>query len=612
MRLKKSCYEPAIARMELRRFLPAWVLYSLMLLITTMFLCTDTGTEGLQRLMNMDAYMQLMVVFNAAYAFLLAQLFFGDLYTARLCNALNAMPITRGGYMGTQIILGLGSALISYAINGVLIAVLLPGYSIIGLWWFGFAMVQFLCFYGIALLCAVCAGNRFGMMMLYGIVDLFGVLLYWFQLELYTPLLYGIQLFGDSIFLRLSPLAGLINMYLNVDYEFVRDGVLNVPGMGCTDTLVIHGVNLVSHCSRYPIYALAGIAAAFAACRLFARRQMERAGDLVAFDWLKPIFLLIFTLACAAACQLVDVAFFGRGLSQGTYLLLLLGLVCGYYAGRMLLEREIHVFRKKNLPFLLGILGVMLLSIVLTGLDVFGVADRLPDIEDLQSVYIGSYYQADAKLTSEEDIRLAFALQQQALQEYKEVKAGYPLTEQIFGDKSRELRFPQEADENLRVMTLTIQYMTKEGGMASRRYYVPESSPSLPVLRELFSRPESILGNSPVSFRDEQFNIDAVLSSVQMVSIDCYHDMMNEYSGSRSIYIPEEEDIRGFMEALLADCEAGNMAQGWIFHPEGKTDDHMEIYCATEVDGVEIPYDLYLYSDCENTWNWLRANGFHE
>lgn len=613
MPLKKSCYEPAIAKMELRRFMPVWVLYGLVLLLTSLLLCTDTGTEGLQRLMNMDAYMQLMVVYNAAYAFLLAQLFFGDLYTARLCNALMTMPITRGGYMGTQIILGLGSALIPYAVNGVLIAVLLSGFSIIGLWWFAFAMVQFLCFYGIAVLCAVCAGNRFGMMVLYGIVSLFGVLLYWFQLELYTPLLYGIQLYGDSIFLRLSPLAGLINMYLDVDYEFVRDGVLNVPGMGCTETLVIHGVNLVSTCRQYPVYAIGGIAAAIAACRLFARRQMERAGDLVAFDWMKPIFLVIFTLACGAACQLVDVAFFGNGLKAGTYLLLVLGLVCGYYAGRMLLEREIHVFRKKNLPLLLGILGVMLLSVVMTGLDVFGVADRLPDTGDLEYIYVGSYYGADAKLKTEEDFRLAEELQQQALREHKDVEAGYPLLKRIFGDEGSELRFPHDADENLRVMSLTIQYMTKSGKPIYRRYYVPENSPSIPVIQALFSRPETVFGFGPFSYsRDGQFSIEGVINDAQMVSIDCYHNFENEYSGAQRIYIPEEEDIRGFMEAVLADCEDNNMAQGWIFHPEEKIDDRMTIYCAAQDDGIEYPYDLPLYSDCENIWNWLRAHGYHE
>ena len=60
------------------------------------------------------------------------------------------------------------------------------------------------------------------------------------------------------------------------------------------------------------------------------------------------------------------------------------------------------------------------------------------------------------------------------------------------------------------------------------------------------------------------------------------------------------EDIRGLYRAILADCQTGTMAQQWDFH---HSDEYtFWLYSAT-ID------ELIVFSNAQNTLNWLRDNG---
>ena len=50
----------------------------------------------------------------------LAQLIFGDLYNSRLCNALHAMPVTRGSRFGSHILAGIAFAWIPNLLTSLL------------------------------------------------------------------------------------------------------------------------------------------------------------------------------------------------------------------------------------------------------------------------------------------------------------------------------------------------------------------------------------------------------------------------------------------------------------------------------------------------------------
>ena len=100
MKSRTSSFNLTVFKKDLTRFAPAWAVY-LIVLMLTLILVTDAG-DTYYRVRNMRDFIIVMGWFNLFYAPVVAQLFFGDLYNPRLCNALHAMPITREGWFATH------------------------------------------------------------------------------------------------------------------------------------------------------------------------------------------------------------------------------------------------------------------------------------------------------------------------------------------------------------------------------------------------------------------------------------------------------------------------------------------------------------------------------
>ena len=165
MKLKKTCYDPAISRVTVKRYGLVGVLYTIgIILITVGYINPVHYGEALSDVQELCITMPFI---NLVYAALLTQLLLGDLYSPRLSHGLRSLPITPGGWFGTQVILGIVSVLPGILISGIILATMLTAYRIYILVFLGYAFLSFLFFYGAALLCAVCAGNRLGMLLLY-------------------------------------------------------------------------------------------------------------------------------------------------------------------------------------------------------------------------------------------------------------------------------------------------------------------------------------------------------------------------------------------------------------------------------------------------------------
>ena len=160
MKLRKSCYDPAFCRMGFKRFAPLVILYTLLLVLLTL------ANVNLGKDMNVTAVygiyqlFQCSVLLHFGYAFILTALLLGDLYTPRLCFAIHALPVTRGGWFGTQVIQGILSVIPGILLSGGLMAASVTRFRVLIPVWMGLALLQFLFFFGVALLCGICAGNR--------------------------------------------------------------------------------------------------------------------------------------------------------------------------------------------------------------------------------------------------------------------------------------------------------------------------------------------------------------------------------------------------------------------------------------------------------------------
>lgn len=617
MKLKTSCYDPALGRMELRRFAPVWLLYTVGLFL--LFFATVTGRqyEGDAVIMSFYSFPQVTAICNFCYALVLVQLLFGDLYTTRLSYGLRALPITRGGWFGTQVILGIAGSLISNALLALVMPLRITVFTQTILWWFCASQLQFLFFFGVSILCAVCAGNRIGQILLYGIVNFLFILVMWAKLCLLVPLLFGVVIRNETLFL--SPLFYMADAALfTFDYksdvtaplqshvEFRDDGPTVIWQTGS----YVGNVHLTDHLGYLAIYAAVGCAAIALAVFLYRRRKAECAGDLLAFPKMEPVFLVICTL-CAGTVFHIAAYIFNTELG---YPMLAVGMVLGYYICLMLLKRKTAVFTPKSILPLAGICGIVVLCLALTGLDLFGISQRVPKAEDLEKVTM-SYASSDYRAKEPEEIAAALEIQQQALAEHRELENGVSLLKRIF-----ETEDVDRWDYDELSGTLSMTFFTKDGEIIQREYPIHESSPGMPVLRKMFSHPEAVFKQTAswLRWKGEDDFSEELLKNMQVIMLRCIHTASEFSSGTTIEILPE--DRAGLIDAILADCAEGHTAQYSVFSPASESVSGFNRFNADSLSFIiqpeGIPHPIYdnlsLNGYCTHTYQWLTAHGYHE
>lgn len=207
MKSKKSCYDAAIGHVTIRRYGLIGLLYTIGLVL--LVVGNINGNYYGNAVADLRDLCNLMPIINLAYAALLAQMLTGDLYTPRLSYALRSLPITMGGWFGTQVILGIVSVLPGILISGIILALMLTAYQTTILIFMAYAILSFLFFYGVALLSSVCAGNRIGMLLLYCIINFAGLFYGWAVMQIFSPLVYGLWLPGYSV--QFVPITAILS-----------------------------------------------------------------------------------------------------------------------------------------------------------------------------------------------------------------------------------------------------------------------------------------------------------------------------------------------------------------------------------------------------------------
>ena len=156
MKSRISFFNGTAFRKNMTRFAPAWLLYTVCLLLGLVMLA-DSGVEYWLSA-NIASGIGFMSIVNFGYALLTALLLFGDLTNGRMCNALHALPLRREAWFGTNVVSGLVFSLIPTAIMTVpaLIAscfsAMEQGWQI-PLYWLLGTNLQYIFFFGLAVLC---------------------------------------------------------------------------------------------------------------------------------------------------------------------------------------------------------------------------------------------------------------------------------------------------------------------------------------------------------------------------------------------------------------------------------------------------------------------------
>ena len=603
MKSKISFFNQTAFKKDVTRFAPLWILYTVCMILGVVMLFEDAANGYIfQR--HLCTLPQSMNIINFFYAAIVAQLLFGDLYSSRMCNALHALPLRRESWFGTHAVAGLSFSLVPTLIGMLLAALLnaLGDSNMAGGWqlpWLNLLAMnlQYLFYFGLAVLCAMLAGNRLAQGLVYGIVNFASVIVYWLVDTLITPLYYGLQT-DQEPFLRLSPVAYGSELAF-MDMEYLYDGTLENRIIGARFTVESEGWIYIAIC------AALGIAFLVAALLLYRRRRLEAAGDFLAVRHLEPVFMVAFSLISGGVVYFFTNDMLGAG---GTAFLIA-GLVIGYIAGRMLLERTIRVFSKKNILGFFALAAAFTAAFFLMRSDPLGWVDWIPEAEEISQVkvYTGYYYYADyyadsdrgITLQTPEEIRQVLRVHEIALADRNVVERAaeqydYELAAVVEPGEPEATDIQPEDRDYISPEGVILKYQMKDGSTRLRSYVIDARGEAGDILIPYFSSMEMLF---PASLKLPDRSCETIAAQTLQVRVD------DGWDGNQ--IIESKELIVQLLEAIEADCAAGRMAQNYDFR--SYTDSHNTYWI--NFDMGEISHQISCYSDCENINEFLCSIG---
>ena len=597
MKSRTSSSKSTLLKKNITRFAPIWGLYILCLLLGLMIL--SGGDKEFYVVMNMGECARIMALVNCGYALVVAQVLFGDLFDSRMCSGIHCLPLRREQIFGVNILSGFLFSLVPTLIMAAVSLPLMLGSRVVNAWmvsflWLLAANLEFLFFFGLAVLCVFFTGNRFSMAVVYGIANLWSLLLMLVVEAIYEPMLWGVSM-DNSWFQVMSPLMQIMESPLIIVSRLEK----TVPGT----------FEIQDSWGYLWFCAGVGLVLLVLALLLYRRRKLETAGEFLSVKAAKPVFLVIFSLVAASGFAMVSQQFFGYQERFAFGMVFAsVGLVVGWFVGAMLVAKSTRVFHKKNILGAVILLAILLTSFLLTRMDIFGVRRYVPQWEDVAWIrmteYEEDYYPrihdedfrdhpelAADRITDRASIERAIRLHELALEQN--------ITESQVREMYRQYYEAAQAEEDTsgisRPTPFSLEYTLKDGRVVRRYYYIYNEGEAAELAARLLSRPEILLGK----------NMDADWAGeggVYLVRMD-QTDIPTEYM--------TDTDMEALKQAILADCLEGNMAQVWemhkipvFVHPDyPKESIYLEFYW--ETDGVWF----HAFGDSRHTLQWLRERG---
>lgn len=605
MKSRTSSSNWTVFKKDITRFAPVWIVYTLCLLMGLLLLAEDMDYWTTA---NIGYSLTIMGAVTCGYGLLTAQLLFGDLFNTRMCNALHAMPVRRESWFGIHVICGILFHLVpSIVFTVVAIPVVQMSYVInawqVPLYWFLGTNLQYLFFFSLAVFCVMCTGNRFAMAVVYGIVNVASILVYFLVSSVYAPLLRGVQVMSD-VFEDLSPLFGTISG-MPVDVKHIKDGeTINAEGLR---EVIYHGeIKLDSAEWTYlAILAVLGVVLMAAALQMYRKRKLECAGDFAAFGSLNHVFQVLISLTGMAGLTTLVNGFFDMKEGTVVYIVAAVGLVVGWFAGRMLMERTTRVFRGKNFLDMAAMIAAVALSLGLTILDPFGIEAWVPEAEELKSAQLRLSYNPSVELEDEEALEDIIAIHEKGL----ELGLDGAVTAVNAPPAIYETGMELVEEEGRKAYYVSIIYEKANGRHAQREYYIWLDDPVTDLVRKHCSTLEQVMHiyvGENERLTEAQLRNAVQSGGAQSITISNIAVPVAFYT---------EENLNALMDAIAADCEAGTLVQNSTLH-DGYIIDEQD----TQLKGISLNFSpkntdlgyyfsIDVYADSENTLAWIENTG---
>ena len=594
MKSKTLSCKTTLYKKNLTRFMPFWVLYTLCLLMgLTMLLNRDVEFYFA---MNLAACARFMAVVNCGYALLVGQLLFGDLYDSRMCSGIHSLPLRREEIFLINVLSGLTFSLLPTAIMTLcslplMLKTVVQGGMAIPFLWLAAVNLEYLFFFGIAVFSAFCAGNRLAMAVIYGIANFGSMFLSLMVQSLYAPMLPGV-VYPYEWFLGLTPVVSIADSPLIIVERLGR----YQPG---TMTLQPSWWYVI-------VCALVGLVFLAAALQLYRKRSLETAGEFIAVKALRPVFLILFAVLSGVCLSMGARFFFGMHRKTGYALAFaFIGLSAGWFVGLMLLKKSLRIFDRKALIGFGALLTVAAASLLLTRLDIFGIASWVPEPDQVESVQLipqydafGQYWEEreEYRLKKPEDVKQVTEIHRLAIEEgLTEEDCFHYYYDHFDNDPSQ---FGKQAGGRYTV-PISLNYRLKDGSSRSRTYYIYADGKAGQLARLIFSR--------------ENFSVDFPENLALGLPAD--------YVGLGPLSLEEKyrtrQEIISLEEAIRKDCQEGNMAPMLEYHPVPIWENgaitlpnlDLSVNFNTSAKYSAPGFYVRIYSDSVHTLQWLEQRG---
>lgn len=542
MTSKISCFDRAVFRRALKKTAPVWILYTLYELLLPLRLfsfcrgvssCTDDFLVQIEKTILGYARINASLL-PFLLGGLLAWVLFFWLFRAGTAYFYAALPVRRETLFLTNYLTGLLlcaapallSSLLLWAVGaGFGAAVFVPAMQV-----FTATMLGFLLFFSFAVLVCCVVGQMAAMPIVYVILNFTFFVLETIVRHLLFTFVYGMPYSQSSTMqsfaLHATPVLGLLQGGFRVQTDWLeRDGMY-----------YMEYAPRLEGWSYLGMLAVLGLVFALCAFLLLKHREMERSGDVIAVGWLRPVALYVFTIGCALVLGALMAELFSSNTSDNFWYVLLflfVGAFVGYFVGKMLLQKTIHVFRSGWLG-----LGACCLALLLAfgaaEFDLFGYSRYLPERSAVQAAGL-THYQSNGLYTTQDDAFIqdvlnlhTAAVSEKSKQEHRRhaYQLGTDYTEQFY-----------------------ITYRMTDGTLTERYYSIVYSEADLEDPDSLISR-FSALYNSPGSVLIRT-GFDTPRTEKNVLS--CY---VSSFDTGESLELTGRDAWRVYM-ACLDDINAG-------------------------------------------------------
>lgn len=545
-----------LIRKDLTRFWPVWASYLVIwLLILPTPLITDQyhSTVSIDQII-VDIHRQIVyaggesaLVLTAIYGCVAAFAVWSYLYQSRSASLFHALPVTRETLFCSHFTAGLSFLVIPNVFIAAVTYVCQAGLGYFDptqiLCWLAVVCLESLLFYSLGTLAAMCTGSLPAMPVLYGLINFAVVVCESLMMEFSSQLYWGVS----SQPLKLTFLSPAVHLAQASVYVYDNYPIMGSDGFYySTESIRYYNPEYLT---LLCVYVLAAVALIVCSLLLYRRRATESAGDVIAFDFLKPIAKYGFAFGCALVLGwLLDEVLFPSGTTVVTRIFCCcVGGAVGYITAAMLLKKSFRVFQPRKLAGLLALWVALAGIFVAIDNDVFGVESRVPRLGELTKVTFYSDY--DLELTLPQDMDQVLAIHRSIL-ERKEELENY--------NNSHSIPY-----EDSLYCYVRINYYLEDGSTLHRSYdlnYLPEDllDDNHPVAK--LSR---LMGN-PQRLVDYYLPPeDATMVSMQL---NIHDDTMEQLTGDTftgrygSAYINDDHfDL--LLAALEDDIRAGRLGQ---------------------------------------------------